>query len=72
MDLKDKIEDLVKKVKSDDDFADKFKKDPIKAVESVLGINLPDDQIEKIIDGIKAKVTLDKADDLLGSIKKMF
>ncbi len=30
MDLKDKIEDLVKKVKSDDDFADKFKKDPIK------------------------------------------
>ena len=72
MDLKDKIEDLVKKVKSDDDFADKFKKDPIKAVESVLGINLPDDQIEKIIDGIKVKVTLDKADDLLGSIKKMF
>ncbi len=72
MDLKDKIEDLVKKVKSDDDFADKFKKDPIKAVESVLGINLPDDQIEKIIDGIKAKVTLDKADDLMGSIKKMF
>ncbi len=72
MDLKDKIEELVKKVKSDDDFADKFKKDPIKAVESVLGINLPDDQIEKIIDGIKAKVTLDKADDLLGSIKKMF
>ena len=29
MDLKDKIEDLVKKVKSDDDFADKKRK-PVK------------------------------------------
>jgi hypothetical protein len=72
MDIKDKIEDLVDKVKSDKDFASKFSSDPVKAIESVLGIDLPDDQIKSLIDGVKAKVSLDQAGDLLGSIKKLF
>jgi hypothetical protein len=72
MDIKDKIEDLVDKVKSDKDFASKFSSDPVKAIESVLGIDLPDDQIKSLIDGVKAKVSLDQAGGLLGSIKKLF
>jgi hypothetical protein len=72
MDIKDKIEDLVDKVKSDKDFASKFSSDPVKAIESVLEIDLPDDQIKSLIDGVKAKVSLDQAGDLLGSIKKLF
>ena len=51
-------------------FGQKFKDDPVKAVESVLGIDLPDDQINSIIDGVKAKLSLDSASDALGSIKK--
>jgi hypothetical protein len=46
MNIKDKIEEIVDKVKSDKDFGSKFKEDPIKAVESVLGVDLPDDQIK--------------------------
>ncbi len=72
MDIKAKIEELVNKVKSDKNFAANFTKDPVKAVESVLGVDLPDDKVNAIIDGVKAKVSLDKADGLLGKLKKMF
>ena len=72
MDIKAKIEELVDKIKSDKNFASKFSSDPVKAIESVLGIDLSDDQIKALIDGVKAKVSLDKADGLLGKIKKLF
>ncbi len=72
MDIKGKIEEIVEKVKSDKDFAAKFKSDPIKTVESVIGMDLPDDQIKKVIEGVKAKVSLDEAGGLLGSVKKLF
>ncbi|MBN2558067.1 MAG: hypothetical protein JXB33_04850 [Clostridia bacterium] len=72
MDIKGKIEEIVKKVKSDKGFAAKFKKDPIKAVESVLGVDLPDDQVKSVIDGVKAKLSLDKADGALKGIKGLF
>ena len=72
MDIKAKIGEIVEKVKSDKNFGKKFKDDPVKAVESVLGIDLPDDQINSIIDGVKAKLSIDNASDALGSIKKLF
>jgi len=69
MDIKAKIDEIVEKVKSDPNFAENFKKDPIKAVESVLGIDLPDDQIKGIIDGVKAKVNFD---DIAGKLGGLF
>ena len=77
MDIKAKIEELVNKVKNDKDFADKFKNDPVKAVEGVIGVDLPDDQINKIIEGVKGQVDLSKVDlgqaaGLLGKIKGFF
>ena len=72
MDIKEKIEEIVDKVKNNKDFAKDFQENPIKAVESVIGMDLPDDQIEKLIDGVKAKVNLDDAGDLLGKFKKLF
>ncbi len=65
MDIKKKIEKIVNKVKNDKDFANKFQKDPVKAVEGILGVDLPDDQINNIIDGVKAKITADKAGDMI-------
>ncbi len=72
MDIKEKIEELVNKVKNDKDFGDDFKKDPVKAVESVIGIDLPDEQIEKVIDGVKAKISLDDIGDKIGDIFDKF
>lgn len=68
MDIKEKIEEIVSKVKNDKEFGRKFKEAPVKAVESVIGIDLPDDQIEKIISGVKAKVSFDDLGDKLGGI----
>lgn len=72
MDIKEQINKIVEKVKKDPEITELFKKDPIKAVEKVLGVDLPDDVIEKIVDGVKAKVNLDKASDALGKLKKLF
>lgn len=72
MEIKEKIQELVEMIGKDEDLKAKFKEDPIKAVESILGVDLPDDTIQKIIDGVKAKLTLDDVGDLLGSLKKLF
>lgn len=69
MDIKAKIDELVNKVKNDKDFSKKFKENPTKAVESVLGIDLPDEQINKIINGIKTKISID---DLTGKLGGLF
>ena len=72
MDIKEKIEEIAEKVKSDKDFASKFSSKPAKAIESILGVDLPDDQVNALINGIKAKLSIDNSDNLLGSLKKMF
>ncbi len=70
--VKDLIRKLVDKVQSDDEIKALFKKDPVKAVEKIIGVDLPDDVVKKIIDGVKASITVDDAKDLLGSLKKLF
>ena len=72
MDIKAKIEEIVEKIKADDNFAEDFKKDPVKAVESVVGVDLPDDMINNLVDGIKAKVSVDDVKEKLGGIMGMF
>lgn len=76
MDIKEKIEEIVKKVTKDKDLLAKFKKDPVKTVEDVAGVDLPNDAVEKVVDAIKAKITADdvsdKVSDALGAIKKLF
>ncbi len=72
MGVVEQIKDTIEKITKDESLMDDFKKDPINAVEKVIGKDLPDDAVEKIIDGVKAKMTADKAGDLLGSIKKLF
>lgn len=72
MDIKGKINDIVDRVKSDKDFSAKFQNEPIKAVESVLGVGLPDDQLKALVEGVKAKLAAGQAGDALGSLKKLF
>ena len=70
--LKEKIEEIVEKIKSDKDIAAKFQKDPVGTVEKLIGIDLPNDQIQAAVDLIKAKVDLDKLGDALGGLKGLF
>ncbi len=66
--FKEKIEEIVNKVKNDKDFASKFKSDPVKAVEDVIGVDLPDDKINGIIDAVKAKLTSDSVKDTVKDV----
>ena len=68
MDIKAKIDEIVDKVKNDKDFADKFKSEPVKAVEDVVGVDLPDDQIKGLVDGVKAKIDLGGIADKIGGL----
>ena len=72
MDIKAKIEELVNKIKNDKDLLAKFQKDPVATVEGLIGIDLPNDQIEKLVEGIKAKISLDKLGDLGAGLGKLF
>lgn len=70
--LKDKIEEIVEKIKTDKDIAAKFQRDPIALVEELLGVDLPNDQLESVVNAIKAKVDLDKVSGLLGGLGGLF
>lgn len=70
MDIKAKIEELVDKVKNDKNIGAKFQKDPVATVEELLGVDLPNDQVEKIVDGVKAKISMDKIGGALGGLFK--
>ena len=72
MEIKEQIEKMAKKVLEDEDLMKQFKKDPIKAVEKILGVDLPDDIIEKVVAGVKAQITADNAKDVMGALKKLF
>ena len=72
MDLKKMIEELVEKIEKDPEILKKFNDEPVKCLEKLLDVDLPDDQVEKLIDGIKAKLTLDKVGDILGGLGGLF
>lgn len=72
MDLQAKITEVVDKIKADPEFAAKFMEDPVKALEEVTGLDLPDDQINPFIESIKEKVNLGGAGNLLGKLKNLF
>lgn len=72
VDIKSEITKVVEKVTKDEKLMDQFKKDPVKAVESVIGVDLPDDMIKKVVDDVKAKVSMDKLGDIAGSLKNLF
>ena len=68
MDIKGKIDEIVNKIKSDKTLSARFQSEPIKVVEELIGIDLPDEQIEKLVEAVKAKISLDKVGGLLGGL----
>lgn len=70
--IKDKINDIVSKIKNDKEFSEKFKEDPVKAIEGVIDVDLPDDMINGIIDSVKAKITAENAKEAANNLKGLF
>jgi hypothetical protein len=72
MDFKAKIEEIVKKLLSDKTLMARFERNPASVIEEYVGIDLPDEQVNQLVEAIKAKITLDQVGDVLGGIGKLF
>ena len=72
MDIKEKIEKAAKKLMDNPSLLKKFEKEPVKVIEELIGIDLPDDLVNQLIDGIKAKITAEKVGDALEGLGKLF
>ena len=72
MDIKAKIEEIVEKIKSDDELRELFMKDPVTALEKLTGIDLPNDQLDAVIAGVKAKLSADSIGDALKGLGGLF
>ena len=72
MDIKAKIEEVVKKLLADKSLMAKFERNPVSVIEELIGVDLPDQQVNQLIEGIKAKIKLDQVGDVLGGIGKLF
>lgn len=70
MDIQKLITDAVDKLQGDKNLLNNFAADPVKTLESLIGVDLPDEQINAVVTGIKAKLNLDSG--FLGSIKGLF
>lgn len=68
MDIKAKIDELVSKAKSDPQLLEKLKKDPVATIEGIIGVDLPNDQIQKVAEGVMAKIKLDSIGGKLGGL----
>ena len=72
MDIKKMAEELVEKIQKNPKLLSKFKTDPISVIEELIGIDLPNDQLKKVADLVKAKIDLDTVGDLLQGIGGLF
>lgn len=72
MDIREKAEQLIEKIKNDPKLLAEFQKNPVKIVEALIGMDLPDDQIKQLAELVKAKIDLDKAGDVLKGIGSLF
>lgn len=77
MDIQKIISDVVAKLTGNPELIKSFLSDPVKVLEKTFGIDLPDDQINQVIEGVKGKLDLSKIDvkqaaGLLGKLKGLF
>lgn len=84
MDIKALVDKSVGILKEDPTLLKKFKTEPVKVLEKILGVDLPDDAIMQVAKAVQTKIDLDKlgdavenldADklgDALGKLKKLF
>ena len=76
MDIKAQITKITETLTKDKTLYELFQKEPVKALEKITGLDLPDEIVQQLIDGVKAKLTADKlknvAEGALGALKKVF
>lgn len=72
MEIKEQIMKVIERVTKDEALRTQFQTNPIQAVEQVLGVDLPDEAVETIVQGVKARLTADTLSGAVDSLKKLF
>lgn len=76
MDIQKVISEVMAKLEGNEALIEKFMKDPVKTLEGILQVDLPDDQINAVVEAIKAKLnlddTLEKARNIFGAVQGLF
>lgn len=72
MDIKEQINKIVEEITKNPDIKEQFEKEPVKVIEKLIGVDLPDDVVMKIIDGVKAKLTIDGVSKVADTLKGVF
>ena len=68
MDIKNKVEEIAGKIAKDPSLLKEFNTKPAAVIKKVAGIELPEEQVSKAVELVKAKINIDKAGDALGAI----
>jgi len=71
-DVLELINKAVDAIKDNDSLKNKFTADPIKTLEKLLGVDLPDELMDKVVDGVKSKIAVDDVMDAVSKLKKLF
>ena len=77
MDIQKIITDVVAKLTSNPDLIKRFLSNPVELLEKTFGIDLPDAQINQVIEGVKGQLDLGNIDmkdavGMLGKLKGLF
>jgi uncharacterized protein YpuA (DUF1002 family) len=72
MDVKEQIGKIVEEISKNPDIKEQFEKEPVKVIEKMIGVDLPDDMVMKIIEGVKAKLTIDDVSKVTDALKGLF
>ncbi len=72
MDLQKVIKQVLDALSNNDALVKEFLADPAKVLESKLGIDLPNEQINAVVEGVKAKLNLDNAASVLNAVQGLF
>ena len=68
MDIKATVEELVKKITGDKELKAQFEKNPAAVIEKLVGVDLPDEQVNQLVEAIRAKLTMENVGNLLGGL----
>lgn len=72
MDIQKMIAEAVKALTENEELLAAFNKNPAKAIEKIIGVDLPDDKVNAIVAGIKAKLGLDDVMDAASKLMGLF
>ena len=71
IDIKAKIEELAAKLQKDPALLQRFQSDPVKTLEQLAGVDLPDEQLQPLVAGVKARLAASGLGDKLGGLKTL-